>query len=329
MQNFTEKRRQQFLTETYYTRYKDYRNESILLILESDAFENDEYNCGENERWVFIQDMYHGLMYIEYTAGKAIEKLIPLLEKVIDAYEKQAEALATFKKTKKPSIITEIGEMLSIIGLAYLLDRRDLLPRITTLINGENGGRLREDAITSRFLRFNDLNHSVIELGDEALYNPAYHTDWCKVIDHTNDEENKKYAVQALDEYLSDWYQMNKHELWYNSHLDLENKFSYIGYWAFEAAALVYLLDLDDRSLHKYLYYPKDIVQWIRNKKPNQIIKNESEQVRVAARESCPRSGYWFTVAQENSRQYFKQGDIFPDFESDWGDVYWQFDGDK
>ena len=58
-----------------------------------------------------------------------------------------------------------------------------------------------------------------------------------------------------MDEYLSNWYQMNRNEIWYNSHLDLENKSSYVGYWAFEAAALVYLLDLDDSSLYKHLFY--------------------------------------------------------------------------
>lgn len=48
----------------------------------------------------------------------------------------------------------------------------------------------------------------------------------------------------------------------------------------------------------------------------------------VQGREHCPRSGYWFTTAKKNSRRFFNQGDIFPDFESDWGDVYWQFDGE-
>jgi len=42
-----------------------------------------------------------------------------------------------------------------------------------------------------------------------------------------------------------------------------------------------------------------------------------------------PCSGYWYTFAKENSRQYFKQGDIFPDFKSDWGIVFWQFDGEE
>ena len=53
------------------------------------------------------------------------------------------------------------------------------------------------------------------------------------------------------------------------------------------------------------------------------------QSLNVKAGEKCPQQGYWFTVAEENSRQYFKQGDIFPDVKSDWGDVYWQFDSEE
>lgn len=49
----------------------------------------------------------------------------------------------------------------------------------------------------------------------------------------------------------------------------------------------------------------------------------------VIAGSPCPHEGYWHTFAKENSRQYFKQGDIFPNFESDWGDVCWQFDAEE
>ncbi|MCH7315616.1 DUF1911 domain-containing protein [Acinetobacter sp. ANC 3882] len=87
----------------------------------------------------------------------------------------------------------------------------------------------------------------------------------CDVIDNLLDKDDKAHALEVLDNYLSDWYGIHKNTLWYNSHLDLDNSFSYVGYWAFEAAFLVYMFDLDDTSLHKYLYYPKDIVQWIRH----------------------------------------------------------------
>ena len=53
-----------------------------------------------------------------------------------------------------------------------------------------------------------------------------------------------------------------------------------------------------------------------------------TEKISIKAGQVCPKSGCWFTVAQENSRQYFKQGEVLPEIESDWGEVYWQFDGE-
>ncbi|MEN2751483.1 hypothetical protein AAIR29_07530 [Psychrobacter sp. FBL11] len=50
---------------------------------------------------------------------------------------------------------------------------------------------------------------------------------------------------------------------------------------------------------------------------------------RCLANQPCPKSGYWFTPAKKDSRAYFKQGDIMPDYpNNDWGQVIWQFDGE-
>ena len=96
MLNFTEQRRQQFLTEEYYLKTKEYNEEGIPLYLESDAFEDDQYNCGEASRWQSITWIYHSLLYLHYTVGKPIDELSDFLEKTINGYEKQSEALAIF-----------------------------------------------------------------------------------------------------------------------------------------------------------------------------------------------------------------------------------------
>lgn len=45
--------------------------------------------------------------------------------------------------------------------------------------------------------------------------------------------------------------------------------------------------------------------------------------------ESIARDQAIGTLQQKKIQEgFFNQGDIFPDFESDWGDVYWQFDGE-
>ena len=51
---------------------------------------------------------------------------------------------------------------------------------------------------------------------------------------------------------------------------------------------------------------------------------------RCLANQLCPISGYWFTLAKADSRAYFKKGDIMPDYpNNNWGQVIWQFDGEK
>ena len=38
----------------------------------------------------------------------------------------------------------------------------------------------------------------------------------------------------------------------------------------------------------------------------------------------CPKEGYWYTLAQEKSHRYFKQGEIFPEIaNSAWGETIW------
>ena len=51
---------------------------------------------------------------------------------------------------------------------------------------------------------------------------------------------------------------------------------------------------------------------------------------RCLPNQPCPKSGYWFTQAKADSRAYFKQGDIMPDYpNNNWGQVIWQFEGEN
>ncbi len=49
-------------------------------------------------------------------------------------------------------------------------------------------------------------------------------------------------------------------------------------------------------------------------------------RLRCEAGQPCPREGWWFTPAKANSRRHFKAGEVMPDFQSDWGQVIWQWD---
>ena len=46
----------------------------------------------------------------------------------------------------------------------------------------------------------------------------------------------------------------------------------------------------------------------------------------VPAGQPCPRNGFWFTPVSLGSRRYFKQGDVMPALDGDYGATVWQWD---
>ncbi len=78
-----------------------------------------------------------------------------------------------------------------------------------------------------------------------------------------NYKNNKKEAEKSMKLYLDTWYLNNKNTYWYESHKSKAK--TYFGYWCLEAAALTYLLDLDDSEYLDNQYYPKDLVKYARS----------------------------------------------------------------
>lgn len=98
-------------------------------------------------------------------------------------------------------------------------------------------------------------------------------TDWT---DNSTDFIQKKpysklnQAINELDEttgvkevatYLRSWYKENKDAPWHDTHL-LENGNAYVGYWCWEAAALVKAKGWNDDKLKDSEHYPYDAVHW-------------------------------------------------------------------
>ena len=50
---------------------------------------------------------------------------------------------------------------------------------------------------------------------------------------------------------------------------------------------------------------------------------------RKASGEPCPHAGWWFSPAREGSRQYFRDGAIFPKLEGDYGYTFWLWSPDQ
>ena len=263
---FHEKRRQHFLTEERFNKFNDYFVETI-----------PEYN-----KWKFSDDLalrflsrqqaetYWDYLRIIYTAGHPIEDLIPILEKFLASEEE----ITKFWQQNKAEL-NDIGyyaspmpwcdvehylKTLHLIALCYLLQREDLLSRLLEVILANAEDDLEPDSTIEDFLDYHFKNRpdpDYVQMGKHAI-----------LFGEAMRGETKEEQLEELNAYLKDWYRkmVGMSDLEYQSHLDSEQN-GYCGYWAFEAAAIAYLDNLDDTELRKSPYYPKDMVDWAREQK--------------------------------------------------------------
>lgn len=273
---FNEKRRQHFLSEERFNKFNNYFLEAI-----------PEYN-----KWKLSDDLalrflsrqqaetYWDYLKIIYTAGKPIEDLIPILEKFL-ASEEEITKFWQQNKVKLNDIgyytspmpwcdVEHYLKTLHLIALCYLLQREDLLPRLLDVIlaNAEDG--LEPDSTIEDFFyyRFKDRpDPDYVQMNDHVV-----------LISDAIREKDKAEKLAILNAYLKDWYHemVGMSDLEYQSHLDPEQN-GYCGYWAFEAAAIAYLDDLDDTELRQSPYYPKDMVDWAREQKRKREGKGQAD----------------------------------------------------
>ena len=309
--DFTQSRRQQFLTQIYYQENTALIEKNIKWLETqnwSESKDNNEYNCQEGRRWFNIAHMTWELLQLDYTAGKPIEQLADYLEQVIIARENQARAKAEYFKTDQEAVLGGSGEgyllPLQLMGLAYLLNRRDLLPRLEKLIYGL--GEYQRDARDASYERLLGFAENKVRTSDDY-----YSDDYINFMNALYEGNTTAEALSDLTAYLKEWYLLHEDHFWHDSHLDLENNDKYVGYWAFEAAAVVYLLNLDDTSLHQFLYYPKDLVEYARTQQPaSSPMPNRYTGRTLRVGETCTSTGWYEALLLNNRREHFTAGQV-------------------
>lgn len=145
------------------------------------------------------------------------------------------------------------------------------------------------------------------------------------------DAEPQKRPMLIL-QYLEYWYEASRREPYYNQHpqADIDEGYLYYGYWSWEAAAVTWLLDIDDTVYREHQFYPKDLVDFARSLAKTTTTVNLVERIKVKGGGKCSKTGYWITPARPDIRLYFKQGEFLPSLSQlDWGEVYWYFDGEE
>jgi len=116
--------------------------------------------------------------------------------------------------------------------------------------------------------------------------------------------------------YLDEWYHASRREPYIDQHaLETRTDAGFYGYWSWEAAAVTWLLNIDDSSYRDMPFYPRDLVDFAR-RNPNRAAPPSPPPPQVAGR-ACPQAGYWTSSARHGSRRRFRQGEPFPEIPSD------------
>ena len=262
MSEFEQQRRQKLLDEDFYPYVQNNLNVQINELLKEIKKIDDP----------FLEPMitlYYQQLCLDYTIGKPVVDLFTTMEKVINYTQNTIDHVERYNHANPDdyiniTVLTEYFEtdMLSnLLGLAILFEHQDWFETIVKAVDLDQENR--EKALDS-LIAMKIPNYPITEAKtprELSFRNPLY-----KAI-HA---ESHKDTLKFLDEYLRRWYDGLRKAgyVYIDSHLlqqgDSRDCCSFYGYWCFEAAAVAYLKNIDDSTLHRFMYYPKDMVEYAR-----------------------------------------------------------------
>ena len=324
---FHEKRRQQFLNETAFEKTKFFFTTTAYTGFLSELDDPSNDALGLSLVSAAIADYTLTDYLLHYTAGESIDVLREKIDEVIRVYEQSTKYVREYQRSIAfpPLRFAEIDDYeraMQLIGLCYLLHRRDLLPRLAAMMDGAFAGK---DTLYEDFFAY--------ELKDRYEVDEWYHDAPYRDLINSFYRDTPEESIRDIENYLKTWYKSMKKAPWHDSHLSMtaEGCGAYFGYWAIEAAAAVYLLELDDSSFRDHIVYPKDLLDYARElDKQAPLAAATSDQLRVEGGNPCPQAGYWFIPAIADSLRHFEQGEIMPvSPDSHYGVTIWQWSTER
>ncbi|MDN7866198.1 DUF1911 domain-containing protein [Burkholderia multivorans] len=291
MTDFDSIRRQRFLSEAYYKWLLSFIDEEIAY-WSTHTPPNGDGEAGRvalGARYI-ARDTFRRFL-LQYTGGGDLNMLRAELDKVISSLESYTDAKRAAEKdmTYPPLMFGEIEEYeaaIQLISLCHLLHRRDLLPRLAAMMDPSYRG---QDTLYEDLLAYG--------MDGRVDVDKWFHEPYRDVINSFYSDTDE-VAVSLLAPYLDGWYPAMRAASWHDSHLKANPNDSgaYVGYWAIEAAAATFLLELDDTSYRDHMLYPKDLVDFARKfdvKQHTWLAAGRAGPPTVRTGQVCPETGIW------------------------------------
>lgn len=141
-------------------------------------------------------------------------------------------------------------------------------------------------------------------------------------------EAPSEKQAQMIAKYLGEWYHASRREPYYDSH---EKGTSFFGYWSWEAAAITFMLGIDDTEYKNAAFYPSDLVEFARmigsNNTTEESTLDSNVELRAKSGDICPMTGRWETLDNPLQSKFFQQGEVIIDLISAYGLTVWIYKG--
>ncbi|MGY2293342.1 PoNe immunity protein domain-containing protein [Pseudomonas sp. SDO528_S397] len=253
-------KRQMLLTDERYNNFLAY-SEEFKVFWNTHHFESDSPEQEALLRATHFKNFTLKKLFMFYTAGLEISSLVPLLEELVSHYEERQTRLSALEKIKNISPLAiddwldDFEECMQVFSLCILLHRTDLLKRFAKLLDDAN--YKGEDTLYEDLLRKRLPDREDVDEWFHDVYTPLIQAIYA---------DDQQEASHLLKTYCQQWYAAFKQSAWHDSHLQGDDG-NYFGYWAFEAAAIAFLYEIDDQKINHFIY-PKDLVEYARNHTP-------------------------------------------------------------
>lgn len=246
--------REPLMNKEYFEFAIDSRNKYIVELKEDIKTDNPKIpNWGVVYNQLCFDQL--NLVFLKYSAGYSIEECKNLTLETIKNY-----IISENHKDNEPD---KFNDYIGVYEDGLRLTCLSILFNIDTLIIEDLKKTFDETKGKSDFLLDNLLKFRInFQKSSEKLIFPKFYSQLAEVFSNKNKEE-------CVKKYLENWYNLMKSTSWHNTHKKSKtgSVSSFVGYWAIEAAAVTYVLEIDDTSYKKMPYYPADLVDYARSSK--------------------------------------------------------------
>ncbi|PLC03893.1 hypothetical protein CY658_17775 [Variovorax sp. RO1] len=267
-------RRQKFLYKALYENIRNKQLEAIVITTEDVR----EQEVGTMSSVAARQSAYNvkfWLWMLDYTAGVDLDVLAPQLAGIVDDFVRWNDANVPFRIALKEEFAEhnkKYGGTTNLDVCAVDFDNQieyenalQLLSVAILLRDARSVKRIVKAMVFNRYADalYEQLIADFVDDPQEDMQAVQHDAPYSTLVEAYFEDDDVK-AVALAKDYLKNWYKHQDGARWYNAHLKIENDRSfYYGYWAFEAGATCFLLDLDDSSID-HMVYPKDLVAYAR-----------------------------------------------------------------